>query len=164
MFGQSAVHEEYFNHLYVLFKEYCRSPPFSGVVTSTTGKPYSYCRFNTRSLKCFNPLFELFYVAGVKIIPANIQDLLTPSGVAYWLCDDGNLHTNGGMILCTDGFTKVEVELLAKALTDKFGLKVSLRSYHQVYYRLYIWKESMPELRSLVQPYMQSSMLYKLGL
>jgi LAGLIDADG DNA endonuclease family len=67
----------------------------------------------TYSLPCFNELFDLFYLDGKKIVPSNIAELLTPLGLAYWICDDGGRYRNT-VRLATDGFTLEEVNLLAK--------------------------------------------------
>jgi hypothetical protein len=40
-------------------------------------KVYSFIRFTTYSLPCFNYYHELFYVNRVKRIPLNIGELLT---------------------------------------------------------------------------------------
>jgi len=48
-----------------------------------TGKIYSQVYFNTYSLSCFNYYRDLFYVDGVKRIPLNIGELLTPVSLAY---------------------------------------------------------------------------------
>jgi hypothetical protein len=34
-------------------------------------------------LPCFNEFRELFYIAGKKVIPNNIYELLTPKGLAF---------------------------------------------------------------------------------
>jgi hypothetical protein len=48
-----------------------------------TDKIYRSVYFNTFSLPCFNYYYELFYLDGLKIVPKNIGDLLTASGLAY---------------------------------------------------------------------------------
>lgn len=77
----------YIEHLYLLFQDYCKSPPKA--LSKFDDRPnrnkvYNAIKFNTRSLPCFNVFRELFYNAkGVKIIPSNLGDLLTPVGLAY---------------------------------------------------------------------------------
>jgi hypothetical protein len=96
-FEQGLIHEEYILYLYNLFKGYCSSAPKSSArkPDSRTGKVYSSITFNTYSLPCFNYYYELLYVNGVKRIPLNIGDLLTPVGLAYWAMDDGSAEKSG---------------------------------------------------------------------
>ena len=47
-----------------------------------------------------------YFIGIKKIIPSNIQDLLTPNGLAHFIRRDGFFHSNGVVILCTESFTK----------------------------------------------------------
>ena len=86
-FRQSEVNKEYIYHLYNLFQEYCGSPPKH--MSSFDSRPnkmetYYSIKFQTLSLSCFNRYRELFYREdGVKIIPNNLEELLTAKGLAY---------------------------------------------------------------------------------
>jgi hypothetical protein len=109
----------------------------------------------------------LFYnETGVKIIPANIDELLTPVGLAYWLADDGHFHkAGGGVYFCTDSFSLAEVELLVSVLKKNFDLVgdihfVSNKKFNRIYLGVY----QMDTFRTLVLPYLHVSMQYKLGL
>ena len=46
-----------------------------------------------------------------KIVPSNIQDLLTPRGLAYWIMDDGSLQ-NKGLHLNTYGAQATNQDVL----------------------------------------------------
>jgi hypothetical protein len=86
VFIQGTLHQEYLEHLYDLFKNYCSQAPkiYNPKPDKRTGKVYSVMDFKTFSLPCFNELYELFYSSGVKSIPdPYIYDLLTPLGLAY---------------------------------------------------------------------------------
>jgi len=65
-----------------------------------------------------------------------------------------------GLILCTESFSITDNLKLIKILKDRYQLDCSLHSNN----RIYIRAASMPRLRSIVLPYMDSSMLYKIGL
>ena len=122
----------------------------------------------TKSLPLFTEFHNLFYLNGVKLIPKNIGDLLTPLGLAHWICQDGSYHkVSKGVVLCTDSFTKEDVQLLISVLQNKFNLictiqKAPGKNIHR--FRIYISAKSLPVLRSLVQSYFDPSMLYKLGI
>jgi hypothetical protein len=116
-FEQGSVHELYILHLYDLFKGYCNSEPKKSdrKPDSRTGKVYTRITFNTYSLPCFNYYHELFYVNGVKRIPLNIGELLTPVSLAYWAMEDG-CKKNSGFKFCTHSYTFEEVQLLVNVL------------------------------------------------
>lgn len=86
-FRQSEINQDYVYHLYELFQEYCGSKPIH--LSRFDSRPnkmetYHSIKFQTLSLKCFNRYKELFYnTEGIKIVPLNIEELLTAKGLAY---------------------------------------------------------------------------------
>ena len=158
---QSLHKEDYTNHLYDLLKDYCKSKPVIRSRTiKKTGNTHQSIRFTTRQLVCFTELHNMFYDKGIKIVPSNIEQLLTPVGLAYWAMDDGN-KTGSGFHLNTHSFTFQEVEFLSNILRSKFNLINSIQS-HKNGYRLYIYSKSMESFRDLVKPYFHITMMYKL--
>ena len=71
---------------------------------------------------------------------------------------EGTKH-NIGIVLCTDSFTLEEIQLLMKVLRDNFNLMCTRQESTN---RIYISKESMSKLNSLVSQHMVPEMLYKL--
>lgn len=69
---------------------------------------------------CFNEFFDLFYPNGIKAVPANIGELLTPVGLAFWIMDDGG-YSHGNLLLLTNSFTLEE--LLVNILQTQFNLE-----------------------------------------
>jgi hypothetical protein len=129
VFKQGLVHEEYLLHLYTLFQNFSTQGPKTENPKphAGTGKVYSAISFRTYALPCFAPLYELFYVAGKKIVPSNVFELITPLSLCYWICDDGSFCKRYRILtLATQSFTPAEVELLTKVLTDKFNLKCTI--------------------------------------
>lgn len=102
----------------------------------------------------------------MKIVPANIGELLTPIGLAYWLSDDGHFQkAGGGLYLCTDSFILAEVELLVSVLKSIFDLAGKIhKTSGKGKYRIYLGVSQMKTLRTLVLPYLHASMQHKLGL
>ena len=77
--------------------------------------------------------------------------------------DDGG-RVGSGLKLATNCFNFSDTTRLVQVLYDLYGIKASVQKTGVPgQYHIYIWSESMPLVRSLVQPYMVSSMLYKLG-
>ena len=64
-----------------------------------------------------------------KILPLNIEYCLNPITLAFWICDDGQLVKKGEITLSTHNYTLAEVELLIKALSNKYSAKCSI--YHK---------------------------------
>lgn len=68
-----------------------------------------------------------------------------------------------GMVLCTDGFTVVEVVRLMNVLIYRYEINCSL-IYSAVLPRIYIGRaDNMDKLRSIVVPYMIPFSMYKLS-
>ena len=87
VYAQTAVtHKEYFDYVLSFFLPFCvkHYKPQSRIVKDNrTKKTYSAISFTTMQLPCFNEYRELFYELNVKIVPANIYELLTPRGLAF---------------------------------------------------------------------------------
>lgn len=121
---------------------------------------------NIRTVKFSNLvwLYKIFYLNNKKIIPPNIKDYLTPFSLAIWIMDDG-IYQNPGIRLATQGYTYLECCLLQNALLELFNLKVSINKSGTPHsYYLYIWKESIPNLRNIVKPFFLPELYYKLGI
>lgn len=130
------------------------------------GKTHQSIYFDTLTYAAFNYYHELFYKDKKKILPFNIQGLLTPRGLAYWAMDDDTADRSG-FILNTNSFTLQEVQLLAKALKNKFDLNCSIHTRnHQVIrpHLLYIRADSWEKFKSLVEPHVIPHFTYKLTL
>ena len=170
MYGQSSLrihHLNYFKHVLNLFKPYLsetfklKEKTFKDNRTNNT---YKSVNFATLSLPCFNQYKSLFYKNNKKIVPINIQELLTPIGLAYWIMDDGSIQ-NKGLHLNTYAFNSEDVLKLKSTLENLFGnnsLKCSIHK-HKKGNRIYIFGESMDILRNNISVHMHEDMLYKLN-
>lgn len=80
--------------------------------------------------------------------------------------DDGS-KTGSGLKLSTNSFSYSDCLLLVKVLYENFNIKASIQSassgHKNPQYHIYVWKEAMPLLCEIVEPYVHSSMRYKLG-
>jgi hypothetical protein len=104
------------------------------------------------------------YGEGKKVVPGNIGDLLSPSGLAYWICDDGTFVSGRNITtLCTESFLESDIDSLMSVLSNKFGLGCR-KDKRGKGFRIVILKSSLGKLQELVLPYIHSSMLYKIGL
>jgi len=70
------------------------APPKLYAIKREAGE-YGQINFQTLSFPFFDELYDLFYVDGVKIVPATIGERLTPIGLAYWAMEWRRLATQG---------------------------------------------------------------------
>lgn len=169
-FCQSIKQKEYIEHCYELFKKYTTS----GIkinLNKRNQKIHQILYFETKAI--FKEELQIFYKYDeinkkrIKIIPKNIDKLLTPIGLAYWIMDDG-YYDNPNLNLCTHSFTESEVIQLKIVLEEKFNLKCKIRQEkirdtNLFWFLLIIKKESMPTLISLIEKFIIPPMKYKLG-
>jgi LAGLIDADG DNA endonuclease family len=84
-FEQSSIHGLllYLIYLFSLFYDFCGSfPNIEKRRDTRNNKTYYSIYFCTLSFPCFDELYELFYLNGIKRIPPNISELLTPVSLA----------------------------------------------------------------------------------
>jgi len=165
---QSIVHKEYLFFLYEFFvsRGYCTTNPPRKYARQINGieKIYYGYEFNTFTFRSLLWIYKIFYRKGKKIIPLNIQELITPLTLSIWISDDGGKAGDGLRISCNN-YTLKEVELLAEALKNKFHLDCTIQKiYIKNKYSIYIKKNSIPELRNLILPFLHTSIRYKLGI
>jgi hypothetical protein len=158
-FKQSFSHFGYFWFVFSILSHYCSS--FPTLITSTRKETKTYAlQILTRSLPCFTVLHAIYYPNGIKTIPADIFYLLTPVALAHWISGGGTKNRHG-LTISTESFSINDTVKLLNVLMIRYRLDCSLRK-HSTGYNIYIKEKSMPLLRTLVQSYMHSSMLYKL--
>lgn len=159
--NHSIKQKEYIFYLYEQLERYVKTPPKLSSY-NLKGKKYETYKFNTLNYRFFTELYNIFYLNNKKIIPLNISEFLSPRALAFWAMDDGYKQSSS-LVLCTDSFTKKEVELLINVLKTKFDLDCTLYLKNKVKgtYRIYIRSKSMDKFKSLVLPYFHESMLYK---
>jgi hypothetical protein len=146
-----------------ILSHYCSSLPN---LTSSVrvGKINYAIVFFTRSLSCFTDLHSLFYPKGIKIIPGNIYDLLTPIALAHLVMGDGSSYKRVGITICTDSYTIQDVVLLINVLIIRYNIICTIHEKKEGQYRIYISKNSLETLKGIIKPYIIPSMLYKINL
>jgi hypothetical protein len=124
-----------------------------------------YFRFRTFTYSSFNWIYNSFYPNGSrKVVPALIQEYLTPASLAIWMMDDGTSFKNKGFKFCCNSFTLEEVQFLSLILKEKFNLKTSIHKTGIVnQYQIYIPKSSLNDLIEIVKPHFHPTMYYKIS-
>ena len=182
-FYASFKNKELIYHLYSIFKSYVKTEPkvVNRNFDELTNSNRKDIRFSTLKYSLFNwcaaatPMrVEDFYIKingkNIKIVPKNSYDKLTAVSLAFWVMDDGSYNkSKGHVILCTDSYSKEDVNYLMNILNNKFELSCGLINYRLSKagiqtYRIRINKSSIPNLINLIKPHMIPSMYYKLGI
>lgn len=117
-----------------------------------------------------NELHELFYNNGEKIVPKNIEEILTSSiSLAVWFMDDGTLDyrpkDHCAFHLCTNCFTKDETQRLIDVLYSNFGVMASMHytlCRGKRHTRVYIGAKGRNRFIELITPYILDCFKYKL--
>ena len=164
-FYQESSHIEYllFIHKVLADSGYCNPKiPQTGTRLGIGGKVRKTIRFATWTYTSFNWIHDLWYVNKVKHIPLCIKDYLTPLALAIWIMDDGS-KVGKGLKFSTNSYTYENCLVLINALYENFNLKSSIQGAGaKDQYIIYIWKDSMDDLRKIVLPYIIPEMRYKI--
>lgn len=167
-YRQSIIHKEYlfwlYNFLYSRgYTSNLQPRQYTRTLKSKEGKVYYGYEFNTFTFRSFNWIHQMFYKNGIKVIPLNISEYLTPLALAVWIMDDGG-WVNSGIRIATNSYKLKEVELLNDSLKSKYKLDTTIQKiWIKDQYSIYIKKQSISNLRNIIKPFIHSSMLYKLG-
>lgn len=159
-FEQSLAKVRYILFVFNLLSHYCSKSPHFKIKTRLGIRSYSLTLY-TRSMPCLTELRSVFYLNGVKILPFDIYNMLTPVALAHMIMGDGSSQRHG-LTICTDSLTLKDIVRLINVLIIRYRLVCSLRQHSITQTRIYIKQSSMPLLRTIVIPHMCSSMLYKL--
>lgn len=130
-------------------------------VDKRNNKLYKSVVLQSLSIKELRVYRDLFYNENTKIIPNDIEELLTPIGLAYLFMDDGK-SASYGFYICTDGFTKEENEFLVNCINRKFNLKLKISKTWINKYRIFIPSSEKEKFVNLIRPFIIPSMYYKL--
>ena len=170
MFGW--LHIAYLFHLFNLFEPYTDSD-IRTITTynKRTNTEHVQVAFKTVSLPIFLKYHKMFYVFDdkskkyIKIVPHNIEDLITPVVLAHLIMGDGNLKPKDNILrIYTNSFSKNDVELLSTAINNKLGIITKVTHDRNNQYMLTISRNQLETVKTIILPYMHQSMLYKLGL
>lgn len=170
---QSISNTAYIHYLTLLFYNlgYCPRPVPTLIVKSDSivEKRFNY-KLTLFTFSSLTWIYDSFYSTSEtgktkKTVPFYIADYLTPLGLAHWIMQDGSFQKGQGITIATNSFTYDECQFLASILTNKYKLKTSvIKSGHPNQWKISIWKESMPILKEILEPYFIAEMKYKLGI
>ena len=121
-------------------------------------------RFGSKALPELSVIHSITHKGNRKTVKRKWLNKLTPLSLAIWWCDDGSLvsNTRHGTI-CTDGFSKEEVEILKQYLHVVWNIETKISQTSRGHYRLVIRsREELKKLLRTILPHIPvESMLYK---
>lgn len=155
----SIKQKEYVDWLYEELKNLVGKPPY--IKKRGEFKSYGFFTYSLGSLRFYG---HQFYSGNKKIIPKLIHKLINPLVLAIWFMDDGSYKSldHKTYIIHTLGYSKKDLNLLKEAFKKKFDIDVALHRQSNKW-RIYIKSASANLFRSIIYPYIISSMKYKLG-
>ena len=161
----SLKQEDYLRHKYLIFEEYCKSSP-----KYRDGK-YKGIFFNTVLSEEIYEFAKMFFNGNVRGVPQNIEDLLTPIGLAYWFCDDGTScyaiskrvkNIKSFVKLCTDRYSENDVLRLIEVLKYKFNVNAKTFSPpSRKGTEIYIGLNDSVKFFDIIEPFIIPSLKYK---
>lgn len=125
-----------------------------------SGKGHPCAQFATRTNPVFSEWHSRFYLERRKIVPADIEVLLSPLAVAVWFMDDGAADY-AGVTFQTHNFEWAETKRVADVLEGKFRLAATLRR-NRGRWIIYVGAGSLPRLGQLIRPHLLEEFAYKL--
>lgn len=121
---------------------------------------YIDCVMQTKSIIELVPYRMNWYTPDKKVYLNDVSKL-KPLGLAIWYMDDGcKCKPYGGALLCTNAFSRDELEMLKNVLKSNFDLNVTLniKSANMIY----IPSSEFPKFKKIIEPYIIPSMQYKI--
>lgn len=116
---------------------------------------YSFYCYSVSSIS-LKKYHKIFYKNWVKIIPKNINEYLTPLGLAVLFMDDGYK----GPYICLNNFDDISLQNFQKALYKNWKIDSSITKRKEIY----ISAKSRKIFEDLIKPYIIPTMTYKLSL
>lgn len=161
----SAKQKEYVYWLYEAFKEWVRTPPQEKTqrLARFPDRVYRKYWFNTLSSGVLRYYAQQFYRDRKKVVPKQIERLLTPLALAVWYMDDGSVKSkeHRTVLLNTQGFSAKDLAVLQRALRKKFLVHTTIRKQREGD-QLYVVSESADTFLTLIEPHCIPSLRYKL--
>lgn len=116
--------------------------------------------FHTKTLKEFGPLYHYFYSNGEKVLPDNIEELLTPRAMAIWFMDDGS-NTGESYTISTHCFSMKNQLQVLDILKQKFGVIATIQKDRSKL-KIRIGRHEYQKFNQVIESHIIPSMAYKI--
>lgn len=158
-FTHKLEHTEYVYYKYQYLKRLCSIPRVHNKYDKRTNRKYqqSFCKICATS--ALDNIYKSFYINGVKIVPEELINKLSPLGLAIWFMDDGSSDLNGYKF-SVDCFIEEDIIKLVNMLKTNFNIDCTYNiNQNRV---IHVKLNSTKKFKSLVEPYICDCMKYKL--
>lgn len=162
--AHSINQTELLDFKYNILKEFVRTLP-TIQISEIKGKVHKCKSFRTLTHDYFTYIHDKLYILNnkgkyEKHLNQEILDYIEPMGLAIAYMDDGTKHNNS-RDFCFECFSYEEQQLFCRWLKNKFNLDASVIKYEN-YFRTRIIRTSVPSFIHIIEPFILSSMKYKL--
>lgn len=165
---QGLDQKEYVEWKYSFLKPFVFTGPRISCRYRENGEQYAKSWwFRTIRHQILTEIYEQFYLGekyrtGRKIIPASMQQDLTPLVLATWIMDDGS-YQKEKIDISTYSFSLKEIRFLQKCLKNVYKIEAAYYRDRDKGYRMYFKKRETKKLIQIIHPYIIPSMMYKIG-
>jgi hypothetical protein len=133
-------------------------------IKKTTKNKY---RFRTKSLDYLKTLRNELYPNNIKIVTAELLNKLTPLSLAVWFQDDAYLENGSNYVLCTQGFTDEDRDIISGYFKSKFDINTKIKKLHSKRYAKYYYAhvfdhENSTKLTKIIKYHILPCFLYKI--
>ena len=116
--------------------------------------------FHTKTLEDLGELHHYFYNNGVKILPEDIFDYLTPRAMAIWFMDDGS-NTKESYTISTHCFLMQDQRRIIYFLKSNYGiLATTIKDRDK--FKIAIGRHEYKKFNDIIEPFIIPSMIYKI--
>ncbi|MFA5877733.1 MAG: LAGLIDADG endonuclease [Candidatus Paceibacterota bacterium] len=117
--------------------------------------------FHTKSTEELGIIHSRFYKNGVKILPEDIFDVLTPQMMAVWFMDDGS-NVGESFTLSTHSFSLEEQMRIIGYLKRQYVITATLVK-DRMKFKIGIGRNDYDRFVDIVRPFIIPSMIYKIA-
>ena len=158
----SILQKAYVDWLYQELKSLAASPP-QMKEQMVCGRVYQKYWFNTVATPSLRFFAQQFYHERKKVVPKMIMRWLTPIALAVWYMDDGSIKSkhHQAKIINTQSFSRADIELLMRALKERYGIESKRRAQKEGE-QIYVLSKTIDTFRNVIGSYVLPSMRYKI--
>ena len=153
--------KEYVQWKYEILKEFVNKKPRE--ISWTNPKrnlEETSCYFHTKSMEELGILYHYFYKNKIKVLPADIFEILNPQMIAVWFMDDGS-NTRESFTLNTHSLERIDQERIVNYLKDTFQINATIVR-DRTKLKISIGRHDFQKFSDIVEPYIIPSMIYKI--
>lgn len=160
--------EQYVRWKYQILRSFVFTEPKLSYRYTVEGERYAKSWwFRTIRHPLLTTIYWRFYTSegyrtGMKIIPADIGQDLTPLALAVWIMDDGS-YSRARIDISTYCFSLSEIGFLQQLVEKIFDIKLQYYRDRDKGYRMYTNLQETEKLIAIIKPYVIPSMQYKIG-